>query len=95
MLHPSLSRLFRTNDRNPHHHCLAHPLFSDTMFASTVSRKGNRCAQVYATYFGWAIAFPWALTSEAHETFLLLFARNGVPPACIFHDAKVMIHGKF
>ena len=46
MLHPLLSRWLRTND-------LAHPVFSDMMFVSTVSRNGTRCAQVYATDFGW------------------------------------------
>ena len=44
MLHPSLLRRFRMNDRNLHYHCLAHPIFSDMMFASTVFRRGNRCA---------------------------------------------------
>ena len=65
------------------------------MFASTVSRRGNRYAQVYATDFGWARAFPMASRSEAHETMSLLFARNGVPPACICNNAKKMVHGKF
>ena len=51
MFNPSLSRRFRTNDRNPCYHHLAHPIFSDMMFASTVFRRGNRCAQVYATDF--------------------------------------------
>ena len=60
MLHPSLSRRFRMNDQNLCYHCLAHPVFSDMMFASTVSRRGNRCAQVYATDFEWARAFPMA-----------------------------------
>ena len=46
MLPPSLSRLFRTNDRKFRHHCLAHTVFSDTMFAIAMSRRSNRCAQV-------------------------------------------------
>ena len=95
MVHPLLSRQFRTNDRNLHYHCLAHPVFSDTMFASTVFRRFNICAQVYAADFGWARAFPMASRSEAHETLLLLFARDGVPLACICDNAKEMIKGKF
>ena len=39
--------------------------------------RGNRCAQVYATDFGWAKAFPMASRSKAHETLSLLFARDG------------------
>ena len=70
-------------------------LFSDMMFVSTVSRKGKRCAKVYATYFEWARAFPITSRREAHETLLLLFARNDVPPACICNNAKEMIQGMF
>ena len=64
------------------------------MFPSTVSRRGNRYAQVYVTDFVWAAAFPMASRSEAHETVLLLFARDGVLPACICNNAKEMIYGK-
>ena len=95
MLHPSLMRWLRTNDWNLHYCCLAHPAFSVMMFASTMSRRGNRCAQVYATDFGWTRAFSMASRSEAHETLLLLFVRNGVPPTCICNNAKEIIHGKF
>ena len=83
MLHPSLPRQFRMNDRNLCYHCLAHPVFLDKMFASTVSRIGNRCALVYAEEFVWARDFPMASRSEAHEMLLLLFARDGVLSACI------------
>ena len=93
MLHPLLSRRFRTNDCNLH--CLAHPVFSDTMFASTVSRRGNRCAQVCATDFGWARVFPMSSRSEAHETLSLLFVRDDVLSTCICDYAKEMIQGKF
>ena len=51
MLHPLLLGPFRRNDRNPCYHHLAHPVFSDILFASTVSRRGNTCAQVYVTHF--------------------------------------------
>ena len=33
MLHPSLLRQFRTNDKNLLYHCLAYLVFSDTMIA--------------------------------------------------------------
>ena len=88
MFHLSLSRWFRTNDNILHLHCLAHLIFSDMLFASTVSRRGNSCVQVYITDFGWARAFPMVSRSEADETLLLLFARDGVPPACICNNAK-------
>ena len=36
-----------------------------------------------------------ASRNEAHETLLLLFARDGVPPACVCDNVKEMIQGKF
>ena len=65
---PSLSRWFRMNIQNLCYHHMAHPVFSDTMFASTVYRRGNRCAQVYAMDFWWARPIPMASRSEANET---------------------------
>ena len=35
------------------------------------------------------------MRSEAHENLSLLFARDGVPPACIHDNAKEMMKGKF
>ena len=95
MLNPLLLRLFRMNDRKHHYHCLAHPAFSDMMFANTVSRRGNRCAQVYVTAFEWAIAFPVTSRSEVHDTLSLLFASYGILPAYICNNTKEMVQGKF
>ena len=95
MLHPLLSTQFSINDRNLFYCCLEHPLFSGTMFASTMSGRGNRCAQVYAKDFGWARAFQMASRSEAHDTLSLLFARDGILPACICNNAKEKVQCKF
>ena len=83
------------NDRNLCYCCLAYLVFLGMMFASTVSRMVIRCAQVYATDFGWARAFSMKSSSDAHETLLLLFARDGVFPAYICDNAKEMVQGKF
>ena len=95
MLHPSLSSQFRTNDRNLCYHYLAHPVFLDMMFIQTMSRRGNRGAQVYAIDFGWARAFPMASKSEAYVTLPLMFAWDRVLPACICDNTKKMVQGKF
>ncbi len=67
-LNPMLARQFPTNDRMLRYKRLPHTTFTDTMFASTPSCSGNNCAQVYATYFGWARAHPMTRKGEAHET---------------------------
>ena len=95
MFHDSLSRYFRTNGKNFYCHFLAHSVFLDTIFVSTVSRIGKKCAQVNATEFVWARAFPMASGREAHKAFSLLFARDGIPPACFCDNSKKMIQAKF
>ena len=67
---------------------LPHPTFTDTMFAGTTSKRGNKCAQIYATSFGWARAHPMTRKGEAHETLSLVFHRDGVPPTMIFDGSK-------
>ena len=65
------------------------------MFASTLTRRGNRFAQVYATNFGWVRAFPVASISEAHETLSILFVTDVVLQDFIHNNAKEIIQGKF
>ena len=74
MLQSLLLRQLKTNVRHFCYHHLAHSVLLDMMFASAVSRRSNRCAQVYATNVGWARAFQMISRSEAHETLLLMFA---------------------
>jgi hypothetical protein len=50
-LNPTLARRFLTNDRMLRYKRLPHTTFTDTMFAGTPSRSGNKCAQVYSTSF--------------------------------------------
>ncbi len=57
-LNPTLARRFPTNDWMLCYKQLPHTTFTDTMFAGTPSRSGNKCAQVYAMSFGWARATP-------------------------------------
>ena len=64
------------------------------MFDSAAFRRGNGCAQVFATVFGYVRMHEMASRSEANETLLLLFARDGVPSVCICNDAKEIIQGK-
>ena len=87
-LNPTLSRRFPTNDRMLRYKRLPHPTFTDTMFAGTTSKRGNKCAQIYATSFGWARAHPMTRKGEAHETLSLVFHRDGVPPTMIFDGSK-------
>ena len=63
------------------------------MFDSTVSRRGNKCVQVYTTYFGWAREFTMLSHGDPQDLFSQ-FARDGVPHVCMCNNAKEMIKGK-
>ncbi len=57
-LNPTLSRQFPTNDRMLWYKRVLHTMFSNTLFAGSVSRQGNKMAQVYAASLDWARAHP-------------------------------------
>jgi hypothetical protein len=72
-LNPTLAQRFPTNNRMLCYKRLPHTTFTDTLFAGTPSRIGNKCAQAYSTSFGWARTHPMTRKGEAHETLSLLF----------------------
>ena len=95
VMHPSLSRRFRTNDRQLRYRRLRTDLYSDTLESSTTSKRGNKYAQVFGTNFGWARAFPMPKKSDAHEGLSLLFSRDGVPSTMIVDGSKEQTMGQF
>ncbi len=94
-LNPTLARRFRTNDQMLCYKQLPHTTFTDALFAGTPSRSGNKCAQAYSTFFGWARAHPMTRNGEAHETLSLLFHRDGVPLTMVFDSSKEQCQGDF
>ena len=96
VLHPSLSRRFRTNDRALRYRRVAHDVYSDTLFSSVRSwRRGNRCAQVFGTRFGWCRAYPMKKKGDAHEALSTFFQQTGVPPVMIVDGSQEQIGKKF
>jgi len=94
-LNPTLSRCFPTNDRMLRYKRLPHIMFTDTMFASTVFRQGNKMAQIYSTSFGWARAHSMKHKGKAHDTLSLMFHRDGVPLTMVTDGSKVQTQGDF
>ena len=70
-------------------------MFTDTMFANSVSWQGNKCAQVFSTSNGWLCAYPMKKKSEAHDALSLLFQREGVLNTMIMDGALEQLKGKF
>jgi hypothetical protein len=94
-LNPMLAQRFLTNDRMLCYKRLPHTTFTDTMFAGTPSRSGNKCARVYSMSFGWARAHPMTRKGETHQTLSLLFHCNGVPPKMVLDGSKEQCKGDF
>ena len=95
VLHPSLSRRFRTNDRQLRYRRLPLDMFTDTLKTKVPSRRGNKYCQVFGCSNGWKRCFPMKAKSEAHHALSLLFQRDGVPPKMIMDGAKEEIEGEF
>ena len=95
VLHPSMSRRFRTNDRHLRYRRLPINCYTDTMFSKTASRRRNTCDQVFGTKDGWARALPMRSKAEAHYALTDLLNREGVPNTLIMDGAKEETMGKF
>ena len=92
---PSLSRRFRTNDRQLRYRRLRQDVFGDTMVSGVKSQKQNKYAQVFATPFQWSRVYPMQLKSQAHDALSLLFKQSGVPTAMIVDGSKEQTLGEF
>jgi len=62
---PSIMRRFPTNDRMLRYNRPPHSMFTDTLLAGTVSQRGHKFAQVFATSYGWSRAIPMTRKSDA------------------------------
>ena len=74
---------------------MPHPVFTDTLFAGTKSKDGNKCAQVFGTSFGWSRCMALKSKGQAHEALALMFNRDGVPPKIVSDGAKESLLGRF
>ena len=53
VIHPSLSRSFRTNDQQLRCRRLQHNIFRDTLLAGTKFKRGKKYAKVFVTKLVW------------------------------------------
>ena len=89
VLHNSLSRRFRTNNRQLRYRKLMHEVFTDTLESPVPSWFWqNRYAQVFASRFSWSRVFPMRRKADAHDGLSLLAQRDGVPSRTIMDGSK-------
>ena len=85
----------RTNDRMIRYKILSCNVFSDTLISETAPKRGNKYAKLFATYFGWAQAYPMKTKDNAYESLLFLFQWTGVPDHIILDGSKDQFLGSF
>jgi hypothetical protein len=95
MIHPSLTKQYKTNDRQLRYRRLPVTMYTDTMYSTILTRQDNKAAQICCTDFGFVVAFPMKRESEAHEALSLLFHRDGVPNVMVMNGAKAQVEGGF
>jgi hypothetical protein len=91
MIHPSLTKRYKTNDRQLRYRRFTVTMYNDTMYSTILSRQKNKVAQIFCTDFGFVRAFPLKKEKEAHEALSLLF--HIVPNAMVMDGAKAQVEG--
>jgi hypothetical protein len=95
MIHPSLTKRYKTNERQLRYHRLPFTMYTDTMVSTILSRQNNKAAQIFCTDFGFVRAFPLKKEKEAHGALSLLFHRDRVPNVMVMDGAKAQVEGEF
>jgi hypothetical protein len=91
MIHPSLTKRHKTNDRQLRYRHFPVTMYTDTMFSTILSRQNNKAAQIFCTDFGFVRAFPLKKENKAHEALSLLFHRDLVPNDMVVDGSKAQV----
>jgi Reverse transcriptase (RNA-dependent DNA polymerase) len=95
VLNPSIERRWPTGDRPLRYKKLGFPVYHDVFKANIVSHRNNKCAEIYASDFGWSRTFPMQKEADVHETLDIFLSRYGVPDSFISDGARAFEFGKF
>jgi hypothetical protein len=59
IIHPSLTKRYKTNDRQLRYRRLSVTMYTDTMYSTILSRQQNKAAQIFTTYFWICESLPY------------------------------------
>jgi hypothetical protein len=93
MLHPSLTKRYKTNDRQLRYLRLPVTMYTATMYSTILSRQMNKAAKIFTNDFGFVRALPMKKEKEAHEALSLLFHIDGVPNVMVMDGANAQVEG--
>jgi hypothetical protein len=95
MIHPGMTKWYKTYDRQLRYHRLPVTMFTYTMYSTILSRQQQKADQIFCNAFGFVRAFPMKLESKAHEALSLLFHRDGFPNVVVMDGSKAQTEGEF
>jgi hypothetical protein len=95
MIHPSLTKWYKTNGRQLRYRRLPVTMFTDTMYSTIPSRQKNKADQICCTDFGFVRAFPMNKESEAHEALSLIFHRDRKTNMIVTIGSNAQVEGLF
>jgi hypothetical protein len=95
MIQPSLTKRYKTNDRQLRYRRLPVTMYTDTMYSKILSMQQNKAAQIFCIDFGFVRAFPMKKESDANEALSLLFHRDVVPNVMVMDGANALVEGQF
>jgi hypothetical protein len=95
MIHPSLTKIYKKNDRQLRYRHLPVTMYTDTMYSTILSRQKNKAAHIFCTDSGFVRALPLKKEKEAHEDLSLIFHRDGVPNVMVMDGSKAQFEGEF
>ena len=94
ILHPTLDRQFKTNDRMLQYCRLNTDMYTDNMFASTKLLRGNNFGQIYVNDIDFTKFYPTKDCKEVPDTVSHLFREEDVPTTLILDGARTQIGQK-
>jgi hypothetical protein len=95
MIHPSLTKRYKTNDKQLRYLRLPVTMHTDILYSTILSRQKHKAAQTFCTDFGFVRTFPLKEEKEEHEALSLLFHRDGVPNVMVMDGDKAQVEGEF
>jgi len=94
VLHP-IERRYRTRQSHLRFPTLNTRFFTDTMYSTTRSIRGNNCAQVFTNGLGYDLFYPLKKESEVGDALNEVIRSVGVPKELISDGAKAELYGWF
>jgi hypothetical protein len=94
VLHPT-ERRYRTRQTHLRFPSLNTRIYTDTMFASHKSLRGNTCAQLFTNGMGYDRFYPMKTKGDASESLMRFIQDSGVPRDLTSDRAPEEIQGRF